>query len=115
MPVLKKEFELNDGQKIMVRQASGLEKMKLESIQARVIRKCRHFGDDPSEWTDDQHIEFIELLDENGGGIARQAELWLPSCVLTEEFDANTLTSEELRDILSFVRGDSDEGAIPLA
>ena len=114
MPVLKKEFELNDGQKIMERQASGLEKMKLEAVQARVIRSCRHFGSDPSEWTDDQHLEFIEKLDEAGCGIAEQAEQWLPNCIL-DNFDPNTLSSEEVRELLMFIRGDDAEGAIPLA
>jgi hypothetical protein len=116
MPVLKKEFELNDETKIVVRQASGMEKMKLEAKQARVIRKCRHFGADPAEWTEDQHFEFVELLDEAGCGIADQADAWLTNCVVEPAgFDLNVLTSDEIREILVFVRGDDAEGAIPLA
>ena len=47
MPVLKKEIELSDGKKIWVRQASGMEKLPIENIQAKVFRKTRHFGADP--------------------------------------------------------------------
>ena len=39
---------------------------------------------------------------------------WIPKCILTDDFDYNMLTSEEARDILAFVRGDTGEGAIPL-
>ena len=39
MPVLQKEIELNDERKILVRQASGVEKIRLESKQAQVLRK----------------------------------------------------------------------------
>jgi len=115
VPVLKKEFELDDGTKIVLRQASGLEKMRIEAIQARVIRKCRDFGMDPEEWTNEQHMEFVALLDEHGAGINEQAHDWLPKCILEPEgFDVNILTSEEIRNLLSFVRGDPTEGAIPL-
>ena len=92
MPVMKKEFELNNGTKIMVRQASGLEKLKLETRQAKVFRKLRHFGPNPSEWSEKQQEEFALALDEAGCG----------------------LTSEELRELLGFVRGDDLDGAIPL-
>ena len=54
MPVLKKEIELNDGRKVWVRQASGMDKLKIEAKQGRVMRKCRHFGSDLSKWTDEQ-------------------------------------------------------------
>jgi hypothetical protein len=114
MPVLKKEFELNDGRKIWVRQASGMEKLKIEARQARVFRKCRHFGADPVSWTEEQQEEFATLLDEEGAGVADQINLWVPSCIVDEDVDVNTLTSEELRTLLEFVRGDDLEGAVPL-
>jgi len=113
MPVLKKEIELNDGRKIWVRQASGMQKLRIENIQAGVFRKFKHFGD-PIEWTDEQNEEFVTALDESGGGVATQMAEWIPKCILDEDIDVDTLTSQELRDILSFVRGDDPEGAIPL-
>jgi len=115
MPVLKKEIELKDGSKIWVRQASGMEKLKIENIQARVFRKTRHFGNDPSEWTAEQNEEFADLLDEAGGGMIDQVEAWIPVCIIEPaDFDYNTLSSEEVRTILQFVRGDTLEGAVPL-
>jgi hypothetical protein len=33
---------------------------------------------------------------------------------MDEDFDINVLTTEELMEILSFVRGDDKDGAIPL-
>ena len=113
MPVLKKEIELDNGIKIWVRQASGMDKLRIENIQGRTYRKFRHFGLDPTEWTSEQHEEFADALDEAGGGIADQIESWLPSCIIGE-IDLETLTSEEIRNILTFVRGDSLEGAVPL-
>ena len=115
MPVMKKEFELSDGTKIWVRQASGMEKLKIETRQARVFRKLRHFGMNPEEWTDDQQEEFASALDEEGCGVDSQIAEWVPPSILDENFDANSLTSEELRDLLSFVRGDELDGAVPLA
>ena len=41
MPVAEKEIELDDGSKILVRQASGRKKIKIEAIQAKVFRKFR--------------------------------------------------------------------------
>jgi len=114
MPVLKKEIELDDGKTIMVRQASGLDKLKIENIQQRVARQLRHFGLDPNEWTPEQHEEFAVAMDEAGAGIEAQIEAWVPKCVLEEDFDIYTLTSAELMDILRFVRGDTLEGAVPL-
>lgn len=113
MPVLRKEIELEDGTKIWVRQASGSEKLPIEVIQAKAIRKCRHFGD-PTEWTEEQNEEFLEVIDELGGGIQHQIESWIPPCILSETVKYEDLTSIELRTILSFVRGDSGDGAIPL-
>lgn len=113
MPVLKKEIELNDGTKIWVRQASGMEKIKIESIQAKAVRRCRDFGD-PNDWTIEQNEKFLEIIEELGGSLEHQMNEWIPKCILTEDFDYNLLTSEEARDILAFVRGDIGEGAIPL-
>ena len=85
MPVLKKEVELNDGRKVWVRQASGLDKMKIEAKQGRVMRKCRHFGSDLSQWTDEQMDEFMDMCDKEGAGFTDQVEAWLPNCLLDED------------------------------
>ena len=114
MPVLKKEIELSDGKKIWVRQASGMQKLKIENKQARVFRSVRHFGLDPTEWTEEQQTEFAEKLDDMGAGMVAQIEAWIPDCILEKDFDIDSLNSEELRDIIAFVRGDDEEGAIPL-
>ena len=114
MPVMKKEIELNSGKKIWVRQANGMDKLKIERIQSQTFRKFRHFGIDPTQWTDDQHQEFADAIDEAGGGVDAQVESWLPKCVISEDVDIHTLTSDEIRKILSFVRGDDAEGALPL-
>jgi len=114
MPVLRKEIELNDGKKIWVRQASGMDKLKIEKVQAATLRKCRHFGTDPTKWTDDQQQEFATLLDESGGGLQDQIATWLPKCVLDDTVDVDLLTSDELMMLLAFVRGDDIEGAVPL-
>jgi hypothetical protein len=114
MPVLKKEIELEDGRKIWVRQASGMQKLKIETIQAKVFRKFRHFGANPAEWTEEQNIEFSDALDEAGGGMEMQIQTWIPNCIMEEDFDIDTLTTSELIEILSFVRGDDPEGALPL-
>jgi hypothetical protein len=112
MPVMKKEIELDDGRKIWVRQASGMEKLKITNIQGRAFRKMRHAGS-PEKWTDEQNEEFALIVDEMGGGIESQIESWVPACILDEGFDVNTLTFEELNTILQFVRGDDQEGAVP--
>ena len=114
MPVMKKEIELNDGTKIWVRQASGMDKLRIENIQARVFRQFRHFGPDPNEWSPKQNEEFADAIDEAGCGITAQCAEWIPICVMDKDFDTDTLTSEECRDILYFIRGDDPEGAVPL-
>lgn len=116
MPVMKTEFELDDGRKIWVRQATGLEKIKIEAIQAKAVRKCRTFGADPSKWTAEQNEEFLDLIDSLGGGLEEQILNWVPPCILENEhgITADDLNSMELREILNFVRGDTAEGAIPL-
>ncbi|MAK37433.1 MAG: hypothetical protein CMC15_14855 [Flavobacteriaceae bacterium] len=113
MPVLKKEIELDDGSKVWVRQASGLEKIKIESIQAKAVRQCRDFGP-PSDWTVEQNEEFLTIIESLGGSLENQMTEWIPNCILEEDFDINKLTSTEMRTILGFVRGDDPEGAIPL-
>jgi hypothetical protein len=117
MPVLNKEIELDDGSKILVRQASGMEKMSFESILAKAFRKYRHFGFDQTKWTDEQMEDFMSYTEELGGSMQEQMLLLVPPCILTEDFDVNTLTAEELRDIFMFVRGGAEgdeDGAPPL-
>lgn len=113
MPVAEKEIELDDGSKILVRQASGRKKIKIEAIQAKVFRKFRHYGS-PNDWTMEQHEEFADALDEQGAGIEGQVEAWLPDCIKTEGVDLDDLTSQEIMTLLNWVRGDTEEGAIPL-
>jgi len=112
MPVMKKEIELEDGTKIWVRQASGMEKLKITNIQGKAFRKMKHAGD-PTGWTDEQNEEFATIVDEMGGGIETQMETWIPPCIIDENVDYNLLTFEELNTILQFVRGDDTEGAVP--
>ena len=45
---------------------------------------------------------------------AAQVETWVPRCLLNEEVDVDTLTSEELLRILNVIRGDDEDGAVPL-
>jgi len=114
MPVLKKEIELNDGRKVWVRQASGMDKLKIEAKQGRVMRKCRHFGPDISKWSEEQMDEFMDLCDKEGCGFEAQVEAWLPTCLLDEDLDPSTLTSDEMVRIINVIRGDDNEGAVPL-
>ncbi len=111
MPVKKKEFELDDGSKVWVRQASGIEKLKISNAQAKVFRKFADKGD-PTDWDEDTNVAFSEALDEEGAGLQAQIDNWLTPCVLDESFDVNLFTVEELLPILSFVRGDDEEGAV---
>ena len=114
MPVLKKEIELNNGRKVWIKQASGLDKLKIEAKQGRVMRKCRSFGNDLSAWTEEQMDEFMDLCEKEGCGFTSQVEAWLPNCLLDEELDAESLTSDELVKVLNVIRGDDNEGAVPL-
>lgn len=115
MPVMTKEFELEDGSKILVRQAGGMTKLRIENIQARIFREHMHFGLDPTEWTDEQQNQFTDALEAAGAGMDAQMEAWIPKSVIEpKDFDVDTLTSKELRMILGFVRGDDPEGAPPL-
>lgn len=114
MPVLKKEIELDNGRVVWIRQASGMDKLKIEAKQGRVFRRFRHFGADPTEWTEEQMEEFLDECDKEGCGFEDQVEAWVPNCIMDEELDIDTLTGEELRNILLIIRGDDSEGAVPL-
>ena len=101
MPVKKKEFTF-DELEIEARQASGLEKLPFESILSKAFRKFRHFGLDQSTWTEEQTEEFMDHVEELGGGMQDQMM---------------ALTIEELREIFLFVRGGDvgdEDGAAPL-
>ena len=99
MPVLKKEIELSNGTKIWVKQASGLDKLRIEAKQGRVMRKCRSFGSDLSAWTEEQMDEFMDLCEKEECGLAAQVESWLPSCLLDKELDL--LVCNEIADQLN--------------
>ena len=115
MPVITKEIELNDGTKVEVRQASGFEKLPFESMLAKAFRKYRKFGSNQDKWTEEQNEEFMNYLDELGGSVQDQMAALIPPCIITEDFDSNSLTSDELMSIFTFVRGGSDiEGEPPL-
>jgi hypothetical protein len=113
MPVLKKQIELDNGNKIWVRQASGMAKLKIEARQGKAFRKCRHFGSDPSKWTEEQMDEFLNYCDELGCGFEDQVSAWVPACV-EGDIDIDSLTTEELLMVLRVIRGEDDEGAVPL-
>jgi len=112
MPVMKKEIELDDGTKIWVRQASGMERLKITTLQGKAFRKMSHAGS-PEKWTEEQNEEFASMVDELGAGVDAQMEAWIPNCILDENVDINMLTFDELNRILQFVRGDDEEGAVP--
>tara|TARA_R110000796_G_scaffold59306_7_gene136627 strand:- start:656 stop:1030 length:375 start_codon:yes stop_codon:yes gene_type:complete len=115
MPVLTKEFELAEGITIKVRQAGGMTKLKIENRQAKTFRKYQHFGLDTTEWTEEQQTEFAVALEDAGCGMEDQVKEWIPKCVISpQDFDIDDLTSQELRMILGFVRGDDEDGALPL-
>ena len=78
-------------------------------------RYSERIGFDVEEWTDDQQNEFVQYLDENNAGIEFQIQEWIPNCIVAPaDFDISVLTSDELRTLLLFVRGDESEGAVPL-
>ena len=56
----------------------------------------------------------MELCEKEGCGFEAQVEAWLPTCLLDEDLDPNTLTSEEMVRIINVIRGDDNEGAVPL-
>lgn len=113
MPILKKEFEIGE-KKIWVRQASGMERLKFETLLAKTFRKHKHFGLDQAEWTDDQQEEFMVALEDVGGDVTTQMRDMIPPC-LPDDFDVNMLDKDELMEVFNFVRGIGEpEGAIPL-
>ena len=119
VPVKRKLFELNDGKKVWITQASGMQKLPLETAHAKALRKCRHYGMDPTEWTEEQQEEFFEMVEGYGGGLDAQIALLLPLCVGEYEdggqCDVNTLMSDEIVPLIAFIRGEGDEeGAVPL-
>jgi len=114
MPVQKKEIELDDGTMILCRQVSGLERLELEARQARVFRSLRDYGPDPTQWSEEEQADFAMQMDENDCGPSAQMRDWVPLCILDESVDANELTSSELQTILRFIRGDEEEGGVPL-
>ena len=116
---MKKEFEFGDDEsgkiKVVVRQASGLDRMKWEAAQGRALRKFREYGTDVENWTEEQQNNFVEYLDEENVGVEMQITEWIPKCIVEpEDFDLGILTSNELRQLLLFVRGDTADGAVPL-
>lgn len=114
MAVLKKQFEIGS-KKIWVRQASGMERLKYETLLAKTFRKFRHFGPDNTKWTDEQQEEFLVSLELAGGAMEDQIRDLVPPCLM-EETDLNFIDRDTLMDIFDFVRGtDGDsEGAVPL-
>jgi len=118
MPIRSKQFELTNGKKVWVRQASGMEKLPLETAHAKALRKCRHFGMDPTSWTDEQQDEFFDMVEEYGAGLDSQIRTLIPLCVGDYEdgtpCNVDELLSEEIVPLLAFVRGEEDEGAVPL-
>ena len=113
MPVMKKQFELN-GKEVWVRQASGMERLRFETLLAKTFRKFRHFGPDPDAWTEDQQEEFLVALEEAGGGLDDQIRQLVPPC-LPDELDINDLDATELMLVYNFVKGGDPEGSVPLA
>jgi hypothetical protein len=113
MPILKKEFEIGE-KKIWVRQASGMERLKFETLLAKTFRKFKHFGMEQDKWTDEQSEEFMAALEDAGGDINNQMREMIPPC-LPSDFDINMLDRDELMEIFSFIRAvDEPEGAVPL-
>ena len=118
MPVMKKLIELPEGRRLWVRQASGMEKLKIEAAAAKAFRKVRHYGNNPTEWTEEQQEHFQDLIDELGGGLEEQIRTLIPKCVLkwddNSKCDPDTLLSEEILAILPYIKGEDSEGSLPL-
>lgn len=114
MTVLKKQFDLGS-KKIWVRQASGMERLRFETILAKTFRKFKHFGADQSKWTEEQQEEFMVALEDAGAGMFDQLEVLVPKCII-DDVDMNLIDRDTLMEIYDFVRGDETEGdgSIPL-
>jgi len=116
MPVMKRDFEISETTTLTVRQASGMERLHFETLLAKAFRKFRHFGPDQSKWTEQQQEEFLAHVEEQGGGMDDQIRRMVPPCIVEPKgFDINLLDSGELMTIYNFVRGEEQEGAVPLA
>ena len=114
MTILKKQFDLGS-KKVWVRQASGMERLRFETILAKTFRKFKHFGEEQSKWTDEQQEEFMIALEDAGAGMYNQLEELVPKCII-DPIDINIIDRDTLMDMYMFVRGDSevDDSAIPL-
>jgi len=114
MAVMKKQFDIGS-KKIWVRQASGMERLKYETLLAKTFRKFKHFGPDNTKWTPEQQEEFLVALEDAGASIEDQIRDMVPSC-LVDEVDMNLIDRDDLMEIFDFVRGgeDTPEGAVPL-
>ena len=72
------------------------------------------FGPNPTEWTEEQTEELLDLIDDAGGGLEAQISAWLPQCVMGD-IDPNLLTTEEMLPMLQFIKGEDElDGAVPL-
>ena len=114
MTVLKKQFDLGS-KKIWVRQASGMERLRFETILAKTFRKFKHFGADQSKRSEEQQEEFMVALEDAGAGMFDQLEVLVPKCII-DDVDMNLIDRDTLMEIYDFVRGDEAEGdgSIPL-
>ena len=114
MAVLKKQFEIGS-KSIWVRQASGMERLKYETLLAKTFRKFRHFGPNNLEWTEDQQEEFLVALENAGAAMEDQIRDLVPPCLM-DDTDLNLIDRDTLMEIFDFVRGTTEEpeGAVPL-
>jgi len=110
---MKKQFEIGS-KKIWVRQASGMERLKFETMLAKVFRKFKHFGFNQEAWTEEQQEEFMTALEAEGGSLESQIYALVPPCILEENFNMDLLDRDELMEVFEFIRGDDPEGAVPL-
>lgn len=113
MAVLKRQFKIGN-KEIWVRQASGMERLKFETLLAKTFRKFKHFGYEQTSWTEEQQEEFMVALEEKGGGMEDQILTLVPPCILDKDFNVEMLDRNELMEVFEFVRGDDPEGAVPL-
>ncbi len=112
MAILKKQFEIGS-KKVWVRQASGMERLRFETILAKTFRKFKHFGANQTEWTDEQQEEFMDALDDAGAGMDQQIRTLVPPCLI-DDLDINLIDSMDLMLIFDFIRGGDAEGSVPL-
>ena len=114
MTVLKKQFDIGS-KKIWVRQASGMERLKFETILAKTFRKFKHFGLEQSKWTEEQQEDFMVALEDSGAGMTDQLQELVPACII-DDIDMNLIDRDMLMEIYYFVRGDvlEGDGSIPL-